>query len=142
MIQHTQDYRRVKRIADANPRGDEIPWKLVVSSDYIYLMEVKDQRDIGVWCLEPYTKQHGAYAIHVAMSPECRGKHAVHSGLDAICWAFENTDCEAIYGHTPTWLRHAQVIPRAVGMEFLGEEDGCKVYLMTRERFSRLKESA
>lgn len=140
MIERTEDYRRVKRITAANPMSRDNPWNLVVSSDYFYLLEVQNGQDVGVWCFEP-DAEHG-YLMHTAMTPECRGRDAVKSGLSAIRWLYENTDADQIIAPVPASLRHAQLIPRSAGLRFLGEKDGTKFHQMDRELFADLERKA
>jgi hypothetical protein len=140
MIERTKDYRRVKRLALANPIDQDTPWDLIISSDVIYLIEVKDGVDVGVWCFEP--KENGEYDMHTAMAPECRGKAAIESGLDAIRWFYENTDANKIIAPVPKNLKHAQRIPRAAGLVYEGVQGERKIYKMNRELFNNLSEVA
>lgn len=140
MIERTEDYRRVKRITAANPMSEDNPWDLVISHDFYYLIEVKDGKDVGVWCFEP-DPAHG-YLMHTAMTPECRGRAAVASGLNAIDWLYENTSANGIVAPVPAELKHAQRIPIAAGLEFMGEKDGVKFYEMNRQLFARIRREA
>ena len=100
-LERTQDYRRVKRITDANPMADSPPWTLVISSDFIYLIETDGDKDLGLWVFEP---EEDHYLMHSAMTPECRGRNAIESGLNAIGWLFENRDVNAILAPVPKRL--------------------------------------
>lgn len=140
MIERTEDYRRVKRITAANPMSEDRPWHLTISSDLFYLIEVQDGQDVGVWCFEPDPDL--GYLMHTAMTPACRGKAAVASGLDAIRWLYENTDATQIIAPVPVRLRHAQLIPRAAGLEYVGENEKMKYYKMTRDLFAEIAKEA
>jgi len=55
MIEHVFDYRRVKRITDANPMEADNPWRLTISREIFYLMEVQENgKDVGVWAFEVF----------------------------------------------------------------------------------------
>ena len=76
------------------------------------------------------------------MTPACRGKDAICSGLDAIAWLYENTSANVIVAPVPADLKHAQRIPRAAGLEYVGNLNGVKLYTMNRQRFKELCEAA
>lgn len=137
-IERTEDYRRVKRLVDANPIDQESEWKLTISRDVFYLIEVQDGEDVGVWCFDP--TENGDYEMHAAMSKACRGKAAVTSGLDAIRWIYENTDANTIIAPVPEYLKYAQRIPIAAGLVYEGMKHGRKIYKMQRELFNELSE--
>lgn len=131
-LERTQDYRRVKRVADANPMKDRDEWNLVISSRYIYLIENDGENDLGAWCFEPHEDR---YLMHAAMGPDCRGRKAIDSGLDAIGWMFENSDIDAILAPVPKRLRHAQIIPQRAGLKVYDEDDSIRTYIMTRKMY-------
>lgn len=135
MIERVTDYRRVKKITDANPISSDNPWQILALDDVFYLVEVEDGEDLGVWCLEPETgmRSHGRYLMHSAMGPRCKGKRAVESGLDAIGWLFEHTDADVVVAPVPAELRHARLIPLTAGLSPIGEHNGSKLYMMDRE---------
>ena len=138
MISHTTDYRRVKRITDANPMEADNPWRLTISREIYYLIEVQENcKDVGVWAFEPHD---GGYCMHTAMTRDCRGRKAVRSGLDAIGWLFNHTVAQAVYAAIPEHLKHAHTIPIAAGLKPLGIRDNMRQYIMTRETF--LKKAA
>ncbi len=137
-LERTQDYRRVKRLTLANPIDEDTPWDLTISRNVFYLIEVKDGQDVGVWCFEP--ENNGDYVMHTAMSPACRGKAAIDSGLDAIRWLYEHTEANNIIAPVPKRLKHAQRIPRAAGLVYEGTQDDSKIYKMNRELFNKLDE--
>lgn len=134
MIEHCKDFRRVKKLTDANPMKDHGPWRLSIARDIFYLVEVEDGKDIGAWAFEPY---EDGYQMHAAMSDDCRGRKAVASGLDAIAWLFGNTDANAVYAGIPVELKHAHAIPRAAGLRFIGIKDDLRCYEMRRENFAK-----
>lgn len=131
-LERTKDYRRVKNITDQNPIDEQVEWQLVISSRYIYLVENDGEKDVGVWCFEPY---EGRYLMHTAMTKDCRGKKAIDSGLNAIGWLFENSEVDAILAPVPKRLRHAQIIPRRGGLKVHHEDDRIRTYIMTRDMY-------
>ena len=44
--------------------------------------------------------------IHVAATPESRGKRAISAGKKVLKWIFENTDCLKLISFIPTANRH------------------------------------
>jgi hypothetical protein len=140
MIERTEDYRRVKRITAANPMSEDSPWELIISNDLFYLIEVQDGQDVGVWCFEPDPDL--GYLMHTAMTPACRGRNAIKSGLNAIGWLYDNTDAEQIIAPVPVHLRHAQLIPRNAGLEYMGGNEKVKYYKMTRDLFAEITKEA
>lgn len=140
MIERTEDYRRVKRITEANPISADSPWDLIISRDFFYLIEVQDGKDVGVWCFEPDVT--AGHFIHTAMTPECRGKAAVNSALNAFAWMYENTDADQIIAPISIPLRHSQIIARSTGLDYIGNQDGNKLYKMTRDLFAQLSKEA
>ena len=138
MIERTQDYRRVKRLAVENPMDEETPWDFSISRKVFYLIEVKDGKDVGVWAFEP--EEHGVYSMHTAMSPDCRGKAAVVSGLSAIKWLYDNTKADKIIAPVPKRLKHAQRIPISAGLVYDGMQEDRKIYKMDRILFNKLGE--
>ncbi len=138
MIERTQDYRRVKALTLANPAEGVPEWELIVSRDFFYLIEVQGGVDVGVWAFEP--EEHGVYSMHTAMSPDCRGKAAVVSGLSAIKWLYDNTKADKIIAPVPKRLKHAQRIPISAGLVYDGMQEDRKIYKMDRILFNKLGE--
>lgn len=136
-LERTQDYRRVKRVTDANPMQDRDEWNLVISSRYIYLVENDGEKDVGVWCFEPH---EDVYLMHTAMTKDCRGKKAIDSGLNAIGWLFENSEVDAILAPVPKRLRHAQIIPRRAGLKVYDDDGRIRTYIMTRDMYREKQE--
>lgn len=136
-IERTQDYRRVKRLLDTNPSEGETYADLIISHKVFYLIEVKNENDVGVWFFVPM--DNGVYEMHGTMSSACRGKDAVDSGLDAIRWIYENTDADNIIAPVPIHLKHAQRIPRAAGLVYEGIKGDFKAYTMNRDLFNELE---
>lgn len=144
MIERTQDYRRPRKIADQNPMSPDDPWQLIISREVFYLMEVKDGRDLGVWAFEPHEDDDGdtienEFLMHTSMGPDCRGKAAIDSGLQAIKWMYANTSADVILAPVPVELKHAQRIPRQAGLTYMGDIEGVKYYRTTREEFRQNK---
>lgn len=137
MIERAFDYRRVNRLAKANQIDANTDWKLTISRKVFYLIEVQGGNDMGVWCFEP--ENDGVYSMHVAMSPEWRGRKAIDSGLDAIKWLYQNTNADNIIAPVPEYLKHAQRIPRGAGLVYRGIEHGRKIYEMNRNLFKKLE---
>lgn len=131
MIEHTRDFRRVKRLVEAYPPEGYKPLGVGIGSDIYYLIEGED---LGVWAFEPH--QEG-YLMHAAMGPDCRGQKALESGLCAIGWMFNNTDAETIIAATPVELKHTHVLPRYAGFRFVRVEDGMRCSVLTKEDFYR-----
>jgi len=149
MIERIFDYRRARKLADDNPAEGLGKWRLVISRDYYYLLETFQLTrtgpplDLGMWVFEPDDDVGPTtYQMHAAMGPHCRGRRAIYSGLTAIEWMYDNTDCNEILASVPVHLRHAQRIPRAAGLEFVGVQDDIKLYRMTRDRFRNMEMSA
>ena len=134
MLEHCKDFRRVKKLTDANPMKGRGPWQLSISREIFYLVEVEDEKDIGAWAFVPHEE---GYQMHAAMSDDCRGRKAVSSGLNAIAWLFANTEANSVYAGIPVELKHAHVIPRAAGLKFIGVKDGLRCYEMRRENFAK-----
>ena len=130
-IERTFDYRRVKKITDANPAGG-LAWQIIISRDYVYLIEVAKGSDVGVWCFEPNPDQARCYYLHAAMTYRCRGRYAIISGLNAIKWLFDANMADHVIAPVPVSLRHARVIPRAAGLAPMGFRDGNQLYWMDR----------
>lgn len=131
MIEHTRDFRRVKRLSDANPPFGLDPWDIKIQHDVFYLVE-KNKKDIGVWCFEPHEE---GYLMHAAMGPECRGGKAVSSALDAIDWFFTNTSNDHFFAAVPEQYKHVHVICRNTGLWHLKNKDRYRVYTMTKNQF-------
>lgn len=133
-LERTQDYRRVKKIADENPMQDGDTWNPVVSSEYIYLIEVEGEKDVGLWIFEP---EENYFLMHACMGSKCRGRKAVESALDAIGWLFENTDVDAILAPIVKNFRHARIIAQRAGLKVYAENENLKAYIMTRQMYRR-----
>ena len=132
MIEHSREFRRIKKISETNPAEGIGSWDINISQKVFYLMEVEKGRDTGVWCFEPHEE---GYLMHAAMGPLCRGAKAVESGLNAMGWLFENTGCDTVIAAVPVELRHAHVIPRQAGLKFIEIRDGCRCSVMRRKDY-------
>lgn len=124
MIEPCRDYRRVKRLSD---RFADDPWRIIVSNDCHYLMEVEDGEDLGVWGFHPCT---GGMEIHAVMSEKCRGKRAAESARAAISWVFDNTDTDEVFACIPNEQRHVRTLAVDVGLCYKSEHTGHRLYSM------------
>jgi len=115
MIFRCTDYRRIKKFPD---------WRLLVSSEVYYLMEIKDGVDLGVWSLHPWKD---GLMIHANL-PYCSGKDVVESAKNAFKWIFINTSFKVIYAAIPNDKRHAQFIASWSGMEFQDTDEKKRYY--------------
>lgn len=115
MIFRCQDYRRIKKFPD---------WRLLVSSEVYYLMEIKDGVDLGVWSLHPWKD---GLMIHANL-PHCSGKDAVESAKNAFKWIFINTNYKVIYAAIPNDKRHAQFMASWAGMKFHDVDEKKRYY--------------
>jgi len=111
---------------------DGAEWKPVISSNYIYLMEADQGKDLGVWIFEP---EEDYFLMHACMGPNCRGAKAVKSARNAIRWLFKNTDADAILAPIAKSFRHASIIARRTGLRVHSENESGKAYIMTREMY-------
>ena len=132
MIEQTRDFRRIKRLVDANIRNGEDTIDVSISIANLYFLEVEDGKDIGAW---GFTPLQDGYRIHAAMSPACRGKKAARSALDAMWHVFQETDAAAIY--VATGRQDIGHLARYVGMERCGVHSGEKLYKMKRVQFRK-----
>lgn len=118
MIEHTRDFRRVKRLAS---------WPIFISPETYYLIDVEDGKDIGAWM---FTPRDGALTVHAAM--KVGGARAAESAREAFQWIFGHTSHESIFAVVPEGHRHVQAMACHVGMEFYAVDgDGCRCYFVT-----------
>lgn len=120
MIERCQDYRRVKKFLASD---------MVVSDKIIYLMETKDDKDLGVWTMDPFLD---GFNVHAKMGPECRGRKAVASLRAAFEWVFENTGHDKIYAAIPNSKRAAQMVASWSGMVAVKTNETHRGYIMKR----------
>ena len=102
------------------------PEEFEFPADHIYLLAPPDK---GIWWLHGDEK---GLRIHVATSPECRGKAAVEGSRQAFGWAFENTDADRIVARIWPHKKHVRVLAALAGMIYTGNEDGRAVYEVER----------
>ena len=121
MIERCTDYRRIKKWPD---------WHMIVSSEVIYLMEVKDGIDLGVWTLHPWSD---GLLVHVNLGDDCIGKDAKASAISVHQWIFANTPHTNIYAKIHNDKRHAQFIAIAAGMTFIHAENDHRFYKITAD---------
>lgn len=150
MIERCDDYRRVRKLIDANTAPDGAPWILPLGENTYYLIERDDAGDAGVLGLiSDYDDTcaglscgpvESRFLIHIVMGPRCRGVYAIKSGLNAIGWMFENTHARDIVACAPCDQRHVRVIPSAAGLRYAGTQLGCHLYHIDRPLYRRLKE--
>ena len=134
MLEHTRDFRRIKKLAELYPAKNIGPWPMLISRDVHCFIEVENGKDLGVWAFEPC---EDGYMMHAAMGPDCRGRKALHSGLKAIEWMFANTDCECVVAATPVDLKHTHVLPRVAGFQFREIKDGMRHYMLFKDEIER-----
>ncbi len=143
MIERSFDYRRIKRISDANPVPILGPWEIIASIEYFYLIEKQHNKDLGAWAMVPDPFRALRYLMHSALGPQCRGRRAIVSGLEAIRWLFANTYARDIVAPVPLTLRHAHAIPRAAGLRDMGTNiEGYRLYYADRENFAHDRRAA
>ena len=116
MIERCTDYRRIKKFPD---------WKMQVSSEIYYLMEIKDGVDLGVWTFHPW---RDGLMIHASLI--CSGKEAKRSARNAFEWIFRNTDFKKIYAGIPNNKRPAQFMATMAGMKFKIANEKERFYLI------------
>lgn len=118
MIEHTRDFRRVKRLAH---------WPIHISSGTYYLVDVEDGKDIGAWM---FTPQNDVLVVHAAMKKG--GARAAQSAREAFNWIFGHTDHQNIFAVVPRGLKHVHAMACHVGMTFYAvDEDGCRCYFIS-----------
>ena len=110
MIQHSRDFRRIKRICDYPINADH---------NVYYLLETVNGKDMGCWLFNPFLD---GYAIHATLSEECRGRAAVGSAREAIEWIFDHTSTATIYAAIPPEKRNVCALAVVVGFQFTGIE--------------------
>ena len=123
MIERCFDYRRIQKFPD---------WRMCVSQELFYLMEVKDGKDLGVWTLHPW---HDGLLIHASLSKECSGKCAKHSAIQAFNWVFQNTQYKDIYASISNSKRHAQFMAVSAGMNFIYSDNDKRYYKIDMNDF-------
>ncbi len=116
MIERCFDYRRIKKFPE---------WKVQVSSEIFYLMEIQDGKDLGVWTLH---KGFDGMLIHASLGDRCRGANVVKSAKAVFRWIFENTDCKAIYACIPNDKRPAQFVASWAGMTWQYNDETKRYY--------------
>jgi len=121
MIERCTDYRRINKWVKA---------QIVVSSDFFYLMVIKDGKDMGIFTLQPITGYDGPL-IHADLGDKCFGKDAKEGGRDAFKWIFENTNYNKIYAASPHDKRHAQFMAVAAGMKCIYKDTANRYYEIT-----------
>lgn len=121
MIEHSGDFRRVKRICD---------YPISISREVIYLIEVVDGQDLGVWLFHPYKD---GLSVHVTLGAENRGKKAANSARDAFEWIFNHCQVNIIYAVIPPEKKNVRTLAQVVGFEFTGDDEhGNRVYTLER----------
>ena len=120
MIEHSRDFRRIKKLC-----ADD--WKIDISQDIYYLIEVKDGEDLGVWMFHPF---EDGLMIHANFSEKCRGKAAADSARNAFNWIFEHTGVNIIYAGIHNDKRHVQMLACAVGFAIFQRTDSYRLYTL------------
>lgn len=125
MIERCFDLRRVKHLAD---------WELCISQKIIYLVDVEDGKDVGVWAFHTYKD---GYMVHASMGEGYRGARAAKSLLDSFKWMFTHTSTGIIFAEIPIAFRKVHFIVRHVGMRFDGiEAESLRCYSLTKQAFT------
>lgn len=119
MIEHSTDYRRIKRAWGSD---------ILVWSECFYLIET-DGQDLGAWLFHPYLD---GLKVHVHMDERCRGRHAAESATNAFNWVFENTGVSIIYAGIPTAKKKVCTLAAHIGMQFIFCENGNRCYEFKR----------
>ncbi len=116
MIARSFDYRIIKRL---------LSWRVIPSSEIIYLEEWKAVQPVGVWSLHRHAD---GLMIHADMSPACRGKDAARSAVNAFDWVAKNTPHRKIYARIAKAIKHACRLAVLAGMTFAHEDDEYRWY--------------
>ena len=116
MIERCFDYRRIKKFPE---------WKVQVSREIYYLMEIQDGKDLGVWTLH---EGFDGMLIHASLGEGCRGRDAVNSARNAFHWIFDNTFCTKIYACIPNDKRPAQLVAKWAGMAWQYNDEDKRYY--------------
>lgn len=121
MIEWTQDYRRLTRLATFEP--------ILISSKALYLIENKDGEDMGFWSFHKYKD---GLMVHADMGEKCRGKNAIESLKNAIKWVFDHIGVEAVYARIPKELRPSAIVATHAGMGYTHSENSNRFFKVTR----------
>jgi hypothetical protein len=125
----TSNFRRVKALAPQ--------WDMIISDKVYYLMVVEDGKDMGVMVF--HTCNEPGLLMHVELGHDCRGAKAAAAYKAAFRWIFDNTDYETLHGRIPDTTRHARVMARHVGADFIGVDcDGLVCYNITKHYERRI----
>lgn len=125
MIEHSRDFRRVKRLCN-HP--------LIIDRRVTYLVETDGVDDLGVWSFHPYAD---GLQVHVTMSEKCRGKAAADSAREAFGWIFNHNSVNNIYAASDR--KDVSALAIAVGFKFIGtDDDGDRLYKLERDQQERL----
>ena len=60
------------------------------------------------------------YEVHTMIKESARGINAIEATLEAATWVFNNTKCEKIITHVPSFDRPAKIFALKCGMKLIG----------------------
>lgn len=123
MIERTLDYRRVKKIVE---------WPLTISREIIYLIDVKDGKDLGVWSFFKNVDGSNSYVIHADLGAMVRGRKAIESAKAAFKWIFDNTKIDFIIASVEKHRKDVCYMAVYAGMESLGINGDFKNFKLLR----------
>lgn len=119
MIERCTDFRRIRKFCD---------WDLSIDPGCIYLAEVHDGVDLGVWFFHPLDdglSMHAEFAIG--------GRVAKRSAIEALDWIFANTSLNVVYAVIPPGRHDVRRLANSVGFTFYRKhEDGGRIYIIKR----------
>ncbi len=122
MIERSLSYRRIKKLTD---------WSLIVSSKYIYLVEVINGKDKGVWSFFAHSDDP-SYTVHVDMQKDFRGKKVIESARRAFKWIFDNTKADFIKAEILESRKDVCYMANYFGMQRLNSFDGFNHFKLMR----------
>ena len=120
MIERTKDYRIVNRI---------VPWKVIISQKFFYLLEKAGDSIIGLWTLEPH---EDGLRVHADLGEKCRGKKAIESLKFAFDWVFRYTQFKKIYARIPVENKPAWRVASMAGMHHIKSDNNHRWYQLSK----------
>ena len=124
MIERATDYRRVRKFRPGN---------VDLRDSAIYLIDVEDGEDIGVWY---FGMDYHALSMHASMTTG--GARAAQSAREALAWIFGNTAFRVVTAAIPRDQRHVRAMACHIGFEaYAIDQDGNCCYFFTAETLER-----
>jgi len=105
-IEHTRDFRRVKRLC-----GQSLP--INIGRDHYYLMSSGDK---AVWYFHPYPV-FPMLMVHFRSAPDFHARTAVRESCGAFRWIWDNTNAQVIRAAIGRGHK-AEKLARLAGMRF------------------------